>query len=146
MFYDRELECLVEGFPAPQVEWTFEGRKIVSDQHYEVSAFTVANEITEMKLRIKNIQKKQFGVYQCLASNKLGSATGKVELYGMILEKTENLVKKVWQNLTFWYRGYYVLPGEGLLCGKILNRRCVRLGGGNKFLIHAKKSCFSGPE
>ncbi|OQV13351.1 Lachesin [Hypsibius exemplaris] len=81
LFYDRELECVVDAFPAPQVEWIFDGRKIVTDQHYEVSAFSVANEATEMKLRIKNIQKKQFGTYQCIASNKLGSATGKVELY-----------------------------------------------------------------
>ena len=38
------------------------------------------------------------------------------------------------------------LPREGLLFGKTLNRRCMRLGKGNKFLIHAKNNCFSGPK
>ncbi|XP_055331058.1 lachesin-like [Paramacrobiotus metropolitanus] len=81
LFYERELECIVEAFPPPQVEWVFEGRKIVSDQYYDVSTFSVVNEVTEMKLRVKNIQKKHYGIYQCVAHNKLGSATGKVDLY-----------------------------------------------------------------
>ncbi|GAU88574.1 hypothetical protein RvY_01253-2 [Ramazzottius varieornatus] len=81
LYYERELECIVEAFPAANVEWSFDGRKIVDDAHYHVSSFTKANDATEMKLRIKNIQKRHYGAYECVAHSRLGSARGKVEFY-----------------------------------------------------------------
>ena len=72
----------MEAFPAPRMEWTFDGRKIVNDQHYDVSAFTKPNDATEMKLRIKNIQKRHYGKYECVAHNRLGSARAAVEFFG----------------------------------------------------------------
>jgi hypothetical protein len=38
---------------------------------------------TKMKLKIMNLEKKDFGSYKCVAKNTLGEKEGLVRLYGM---------------------------------------------------------------
>ena len=47
-----------------------------------MSQFATADEFTDTTLRVKTIEKRQFGNYSCKAENKLGSNTGQIVLYG----------------------------------------------------------------
>jgi hemicentin len=59
-----KFECVVDGFPLPQVYWTFNGEKI-SD---------------EFELDIKIMSSNHEGVYECVAENILGQTSKKFNL------------------------------------------------------------------
>ena len=50
--------------------------------HFRISQFATADEYTDTTLRILSVEKRQFGMYQCRAANKLGIAEAEVELFG----------------------------------------------------------------
>ena len=64
-----------------------------------------------------------------------------VLLYNTVLEQ-DFLYRRTW--LCWQKLKWLSVPREGSLFGNILNQRCVRMDGGNKFLILAKNRCFSG--
>ncbi|XP_031640778.1 lachesin-like isoform X2 [Contarinia nasturtii] len=79
--YDIELECKVEGFPAPQVSWYDGDKQILHEGDYIISHTATTNDITTSILRITTVESKQYGDYVCKASNKLGAAEAKVNLF-----------------------------------------------------------------
>lgn len=80
--YDMDLECHVEAYPPPAIIWTKDDIQLSNNQHYSVSHFATADEYTDSTLRVITIEKRQYGIYICHASNKLGSAEAKIELFG----------------------------------------------------------------
>lgn len=79
--YDADIQCHVEAFPSPSVIWLKDGYQLNDNQHYQISVFSTAHEYTDTILRIKRIEKKNFGKYICKAINKLGSHQKEIELY-----------------------------------------------------------------
>lgn len=80
--FDMDLECHVEAYPPPAITWEKDDITLSNNQHYKISHFAVADEITDTTLRVITIEKRQYGQYVCKAANKLGTAEGTVELFG----------------------------------------------------------------
>lgn len=78
--YDADIQCHVEAFPSPSIMWLKDGYQLNDNQHYQISVFSTANEFTDTVLRIRRIEKRQFGTYVCRAMNKLGSDQKEIEL------------------------------------------------------------------
>lgn len=85
--YDADLHCSVEAFPSPSIAWIKEGHELSNNQHYSVAIFDTSNEFSQTTLRVKKIEKRQYGVYQCRAANKFGASEAEVRL-----DETPNVV------------------------------------------------------
>lgn len=79
--YDAILQCHVESFPSPSIVWFKEGQALTDNQHYEISIFATSEEFTDTSLKVRRIEKKQYGIYVCKATNKLGSDYKEIELF-----------------------------------------------------------------
>lgn len=85
--YDADLHCSVEAFPSPSISWVKDGHELSNNQHYSVAIFDTSNEFSQTTLRVKKIEKRQYGVYQCRAANKFGVSEAEVRL-----DETPNVV------------------------------------------------------
>lgn len=85
--YDADLHCSVEAFPSPSITWVKDGVELSNNQHYSIAIFDTTNELSTTTLRVKKIEKRQYGVYQCRAANKFGVSETDVRL-----DETPNVV------------------------------------------------------
>lgn len=85
--YDADLHCSIEAFPSPSITWIKEGVELNNNQHYSVAVFDTSNEFSHTTLRVKKIEKRQYGIYLCRAVNKFGAAEAEVRL-----DETPNVV------------------------------------------------------
>ncbi|XP_011301828.1 lachesin [Fopius arisanus] len=83
--YDMDLECHVEAYPPPAINWLKDDIVLSNNQHHSISHFATADEYTDTTIRIITIEKRQYGQYVCKAANKLGSAETTVELFETII-------------------------------------------------------------
>ncbi|XP_075219044.1 septate junction protein lachesin [Lycorma delicatula] len=83
--YDMDLECHIEAYPPPAIVWLKDEVQLSNNQHYSLSYFATADEFTDTTLRVITIEKRQYGLYTCKASNKLGTAEALVELFETII-------------------------------------------------------------
>lgn len=79
--YDAILQCHVESFPSPSIQWFKDGFPLTDNQHYETSIYATSEEFSDTTIRVKRIEKKQYGNYSCKATNKLGSDYKIIELF-----------------------------------------------------------------
>lgn len=79
--HDAILNCHIESFPSPSVVWYKDGLPLTDNQHYEISIFATSEEFTDTSLKVRRIEKKQYGMYVCRATNKLGSDYKEIELF-----------------------------------------------------------------
>jgi hypothetical protein len=79
--YDAILMCHVESFPSPAIEWYKDGVVLTDNQHYEISIYATSEEFSDTTIKVKRIEKKQYGNYACKATNKLGSDYKNIELF-----------------------------------------------------------------
>ncbi|BES92341.1 IgLON family member 5 [Nesidiocoris tenuis] len=77
---DVSLECHTEAYPTSINYWTTErGDMIVSGDKYE--AVSMDNGYNKyMMLKIRSVEKSDFGSYQCVAKNSLGETDGMIKL------------------------------------------------------------------
>jgi len=78
---DTTLECHIEAFPPPAIVWTKDDIQLTYNQQYAISHFAIGEECTESTLHVKKIEKSQYGDYVCTATNRLGHAEGRVNLF-----------------------------------------------------------------
>lgn len=78
--YDADLHCTVEAFPSPSISWYKDGQELSNNQQYSIAIFDTSNELSQTTLRVKKIEKRQYGVYQCRAANKFGFSETEVRL------------------------------------------------------------------
>ena len=102
--YGIELQCNVEGYPAPSISWHKNGKTLQNGGNYRytisvifnnkiilitpkisfsITNMATANEITNSIVRISSVGSNDFGDYFCNATNKLGQAETRVNLFGM---------------------------------------------------------------
>ncbi|KAH8271228.1 hypothetical protein KR018_002054, partial [Drosophila ironensis] len=83
--HTAELECSVQGYPAPSVVWHRNGVQIQSSRQHEVSNTASTSETTTSVLRIDSVSEEDFGDYFCNATNKLGHADARLHLYQTVI-------------------------------------------------------------
>ncbi|KAK9512348.1 hypothetical protein O3M35_000794 [Rhynocoris fuscipes] len=64
---DTELNCEASGAPTPNITWLLNGESVDNDSHISPQGG---------KLLIKKIQKRHAGIYQCFATNAVGTTYG----------------------------------------------------------------------
>nr|QHB15674.1 catalase-like protein [Bemisia tabaci] len=79
--FDMDLECHIEAFPLPTIMWIKDGAPVTNNQHYLASKAATGTDFTDAKLRILSTEQRQYGHYQCKATNKLGHAQADIEFY-----------------------------------------------------------------
>jgi len=76
------LECRVEASPKPLTSWIRQDQVILLPTHkYQISEEVNTYKI-KMKLKITDLEEKDFGAYKCVAKNTLGEKEGYIRLYG----------------------------------------------------------------
>ncbi|KAH8369344.1 hypothetical protein KR009_008812, partial [Drosophila setifemur] len=80
-----ELECSVQGYPAPTVVWHRNGVQIQSSRQHEVANTASSSETTTSILRIASVSVDDFGDYYCNATNKLGHADARLHLFQTVI-------------------------------------------------------------
>lgn len=80
MQYDADLHCRIEAFPSPSVAWVKDGQAISDNQNYMISIFARNDDFMDTTLRVRRIEKRQYGTYFCRALNKLGINETAIEL------------------------------------------------------------------
>lgn len=84
------LECLVEASPKGVNFWTREnGDMIISSSKYEVLEVESSYQV-HFKLKIRDLEEKDFGAYNCISKNLLGEAEGQIRLHEIDLATVKN--------------------------------------------------------
>nr|CAD7453436.1 unnamed protein product [Timema tahoe] len=89
--YDMDLECVVEASPPAVVSWRSKGRPLTDNRHFRcsqlvcalvrVSQFSGSDDVIRSTLRVSNIEKFHIGLYECTATNQLGSNKAEIVLF-----------------------------------------------------------------
>uniref|UniRef100_T1JN04 Ig-like domain-containing protein n=1 Tax=Strigamia maritima TaxID=126957 RepID=T1JN04_STRMM len=80
--YSKEvtIECYVEASPKSVNYWTRDkGEVLISSPKYNVSEIETSYKVF-LKLTIRDLETKDFGVYKCVSKNSLGEAEGIIRL------------------------------------------------------------------
>jgi len=83
--HTAELECSVQGYPAPTVVWFRNGEQLKSCRRYEISNTASSSETTTSVLRIDSVSEQNYGDYYCNATNKLGQADAQLHLFQVFI-------------------------------------------------------------
>lgn len=79
------LECQIEASPRSVNYWTRDsGEVLISSPKYNVTETENSYKVL-MKLTIKDLETKDFGVYNCVSKNSLGEAEGSIRLHELDL-------------------------------------------------------------
>lgn len=66
--YEASLSCFVEAFPSPTIVWMKDNVQLTNNQHYYISIFSTSDEFTSTTLKVRRIEKKQYGKIHLFAS------------------------------------------------------------------------------
>ena len=79
--YSVEMTCHVEAYPPPTITWVHDGIQLTSNKYFAVdSGFTTADDFTETSVRVKSLGRRELGVYECRAQNKLGQQERRINI------------------------------------------------------------------
>ncbi|XP_050100833.1 lachesin-like [Anopheles aquasalis] len=79
--YDIELVCVVQAFPAPSISWFRNGNQMHNGGAYSISQTGSPDDVTTSVVKIHSVAPEHFGDYICKASNKVGQAEARVNLF-----------------------------------------------------------------
>ncbi|XP_021711599.1 lachesin [Aedes aegypti] len=79
--YDIELECVVQAFPSPAVSWFKNGQQIHNGGSYGITQTGQPDDVTTSTVKIFSVESSHYGDYNCKASNKVGHAEARLNLY-----------------------------------------------------------------
>ncbi|XP_058467363.1 lachesin-like [Malaya genurostris] len=79
--YDIELECVVQAFPSPSISWFKNGHPIHNGGSYSISQTGQPDDVTTSVVKISSVESSHYGDYICKASNKIGHAEARLNLY-----------------------------------------------------------------
>ncbi|XP_071540302.1 lachesin-like [Panulirus ornatus] len=78
---DLTIECRTEAFPRSINYWTnTRGDMIVAGDRYEPVVAETSYKVF-MKLRIRRVERQDFGTFRCVAKNSLGETDGAIRIY-----------------------------------------------------------------
>ncbi|KAJ8730753.1 hypothetical protein PYW08_002166 [Mythimna loreyi] len=79
------LKCVASGNPTPDIAWLLDGEKLTSGERLQIGQFVTADGNVESHLNISSVHTNDGGLYTCIASSKVGSAShaSRVNVYGL---------------------------------------------------------------
>ncbi|XP_063620535.1 cell adhesion molecule Dscam2 isoform X49 [Cydia splendana] len=79
------LQCVASGNPTPDIAWLLDGEKLSSGERLQIGQFVTADGNVESHLNISSVHTNDGGLYSCIASSKVGSAShsARVNVYGL---------------------------------------------------------------
>ncbi|XP_045495019.1 Down syndrome cell adhesion molecule-like protein Dscam2 [Colias croceus] len=79
------LKCVASGNPTPDIAWQLDGDKLNSGERLQIGQFVTADGNVESHLNISSVHTNDGGLYSCIASSKVGSAShsSRVNVYGL---------------------------------------------------------------
>ncbi|XP_061381089.1 cell adhesion molecule Dscam2 isoform X9 [Danaus plexippus] len=79
------LKCVASGNPTPDIAWQLDGEKLNSGERLQIGQFVTADGNVESHLNISSVHTNDGGLYSCIASSKVGSAShsARVNVYGL---------------------------------------------------------------
>ncbi|CAH0581331.1 unnamed protein product [Chrysodeixis includens] len=79
------LKCVASGNPTPDIAWLLDGDKLNSGERLQIGQFVTADGNVESHLNISSVHTNDGGLYTCIASSKVGSAShsARVNVYGL---------------------------------------------------------------
>ncbi|XP_022815088.1 Down syndrome cell adhesion molecule-like protein Dscam2 isoform X7 [Spodoptera litura] len=79
------LKCVASGNPTPDIVWLLDGEKLTSGERLQIGQFVTADGNVESHLNISSVHTNDGGLYTCIASSKVGSAShaARVNVYGL---------------------------------------------------------------
>ncbi|KPI92826.1 Down syndrome cell adhesion molecule-like protein CG42256 [Papilio xuthus] len=79
------LRCVASGNPTPDIAWLLDGEKLSSGDRLQIGQFVTADGNVESNLNISSVHTNDGGLYSCIASSKVGSAShaARVNVYGL---------------------------------------------------------------
>ncbi|XP_050561822.1 cell adhesion molecule Dscam2 isoform X48 [Spodoptera frugiperda] len=79
------LKCVASGNPTPDIAWLLDGEKLTSGERLQIGQFVTADGNVESHLNISSVHTNDGGLYTCIASSKVGSAShaARVNVYGL---------------------------------------------------------------
>ncbi|EDS36504.1 lachesin [Culex quinquefasciatus] len=83
--YDIELECIVQAFPSPAISWFKNGQQIHNGGSYSISQTGQPDDVTTSVVKISSVESSHYGDYICKASNKVGHAESRLNLYESVI-------------------------------------------------------------
>ncbi|RWS15612.1 lachesin-like protein [Dinothrombium tinctorium] len=110
---DVQLECNVEASPRPLTSWIRHDQVILLPSHkYQISEEMNSYKI-KMKLKITDLEEKDFGAYKCIAKNTPGEKEGYIRVYEVPPPTTLSVPVKSTSSSTAAYNSpKRVLTGE----------------------------------
>ncbi|XP_013136799.1 PREDICTED: LOW QUALITY PROTEIN: Down syndrome cell adhesion molecule-like protein Dscam2 [Papilio polytes] len=101
------LKCVASGNPTPDIAWLLDGDKLSSGERLQIGQFVTADGNVESHLNISSVHTNDGGLYSCIASSKVGSAShaARVNVYGLpyvrpMKKRPINRKQKVYPNGT----------------------------------------------
>ncbi|XP_073949185.1 Down syndrome cell adhesion molecule 1 isoform X9 [Choristoneura fumiferana] len=78
------LKCVASGNPIPEITWLLDGEKLSSGERLQIGRRTADGNV-ESHLNISSVHTNDGGLYSCIASSKVGSAShsARVNVYGL---------------------------------------------------------------
>uniref|UniRef100_A0AAG5CW48 Ig-like domain-containing protein n=1 Tax=Anopheles atroparvus TaxID=41427 RepID=A0AAG5CW48_ANOAO len=86
--YDIDVECVVQAFPAPAISWFRDGKQIHNGGAYSISQTGSPDDVTTSVVKVHSIASEHFGDYVCKASNKVGQAEARLNLFESVIPVT----------------------------------------------------------
>ena len=64
------LFCNASGNPLPKITWTIDGNSVDTSNSFRMNLFCEGEQLT-----VKNVSRRNSGVYRCVAENSIGNVT-----------------------------------------------------------------------
>ncbi|XP_025206233.1 lachesin-like [Melanaphis sacchari] len=71
--HDMDVQCLVEAYPAPKIDWLYNGVVLLNDNYNRIEGNTTDHQFSFSSLSFLN-KNNQHGKYTCKAQNTIGTA------------------------------------------------------------------------
>ncbi|RWS09078.1 uncharacterized protein B4U79_04985, partial [Dinothrombium tinctorium] len=89
------MECIVESFPTAVTYWMYEDERIIENSwKYKIMEETKNHYTTRMLLNITYVEHTDYGNYNCVAKNHLGTVKGIINLYSQYYQGYNILCKQ----------------------------------------------------
>ncbi|XP_050062398.1 lachesin-like [Aphis gossypii] len=100
-----DVQCLVEAYPTPKIEWLYNGVVLPNDNHdYKIMENTTAHQFAYSALTFLKIDNERIGKYTCKAQNTIGTA----EVTAIEHQDLEQVKKRTHQERTRTYFGFNI--------------------------------------
>jgi len=95
------MECLVEASPRSVNYWMKETQEVIfSNEKYDVQQHEAMYKM-HMQLKIRYLERKDFGEYKCLAKNSMGEAEGDIQLHELQIATVKSKVDSEDSRISF---------------------------------------------